>query len=185
MNGKLDIAFWKESKDFFHHFHEQVKIIQDVFTEIANHFPQEKLKEYFGQAKGCKVSKGNQLGFLPYQVLDIVRDFDPQRGFNIRLLNWWGNGFYIFITYGSRIKHQYKNAWESKFDDFQISFTKTPYDYPQVEKNSLILNEKNITLAINSSNQLQIWKKLDISEDPGTTSKMIRNLLTDILDVHG
>ncbi|RZS96354.1 hypothetical protein [Cecembia calidifontis] len=185
MNIKLDIAFWKESKDLFRRFHEQVKIIQDVFTEIANHFPQEKLKQYFVQAKSCKVSKGNQLGFLPYQVLDIVRDFDPLTGFNIRLLNWWGNGFYIFLTYGSQIKQQYKNAWISKFDDFHISFTETPYDYPQVEKNSLILNEKNITLAINSSNQLQIWKKLDISEDPGTTSKMICQLLTDILEVHG
>jgi hypothetical protein len=182
---KLDIAFWKDSKDFFHHFHDQVKIIQDLFTEIANHFPQEKLKEYFIQARGCKVSKGNQLELLPYQVLDIVRDFDPQTGFNIRLLNWWGNGFYIFLTYGSQIKHQFKNDWLSKFHDFQISFTKSPYDYTVNEKNSLILNKKNITLAINSSNQLQIWKKLDISEDPGTTSKMICQLLTDIFELHG
>lgn len=184
MNIKLDIVFWKESKDFFHHFHEQVKIIQDVFTVIANHFPQEKLKEYFIQAKGCKLSKGYQLEFLPYQILDIVRDFDPLTGFNIRLLNWWGNGFYVFLTYGSQIKHQYKNVWKSKFDDFQISFTETPFDYPKVEKNSLILNEKNITLAINSSNQLQIWKKLNISEDPGTTSKMISQILSDILKLH-
>lgn len=180
----MDLTFWKESKDFFLHFHQQVKIIQDFLTEISNQFPQEKLRRYFIHAKGCKISKGNQLEFLPYQVLDIVRDFDKAKGFNIRLLNWWGNGFYVFITYGSQIKHRYKNTWTANFEGFQISMTETPYDYPQVEKNSLILNEKNITLAINSSNQLQIWKKLDISEDPDTSIKMISQLLNDILEAH-
>ncbi len=140
--------------------------------------------KYFAQAKGCKVSKGNQLDRLPYQVLDIVRDFDPLTGFNIRLLNWWGNGFYVFITYGSQVKHKYKNNWKHQFEGYQISFLETPYNYLQVEKNSLILNEKNITLAINSSNQLQIWKKIELSEDPHTTHQMLCKLLTDILEVH-
>jgi hypothetical protein len=180
----LDITFWNNSKAFFEHFNQQTDLIIQVFTEVCNAFPQNKLKSIFPNAKGCKVTKGNQLGGLPYQVLDLVRDFDAQHGFNIRILNWWGNGLFVIITYGSSTAKLFQEVLSTSFDQYKISMLNSPFDYEKVLNYSEILNDKNINSVIEASNQLQIWKKLEISEDIKDTMSTMEKMIQSILDIH-
>jgi len=180
----LDITFWNNSKAFFEHFNQQTDLIIQVFTEVCNAFPQNKLKSIFSNAKGCKVTKGNQLGGLPYQVLDLVRDFDAQHGFNIRILNWWGNGLFVFITYGSSTAKLFHEALTGTFEGYNISMLSSLFDYEEVLNNSEILNNKNLSSVIMTSNQLQIWKKLEISEDIKDTMSTMEKMIQSILDIH-
>lgn len=182
LKKSLDPAFWKNSKNFFLSFQDQVDLIEALFIALANEFPQAELLKHHPESKGCKLSKGSNLEKLPYQVLDIVRDFDPENGFNIRLLNWWGNGCFIFITYGTRLKSLLRDRDLSIFKDYFISDEPSPYAYGNLLKNKLILNEKNITLAINSTNQLQIWKEVHISEDFSKTLSHLSHLTSGILN---
>jgi len=180
----LDITFWNNSKAFFEHFNQQTHLIIQVFTEVCNAFPQYKLKSIFPNAKGCKVTKGNQLKGLPYQVLDLVRDFDAHHGFNIRILNWWGNGLFVFITYGSSTAKLFQEVLSTSFDGYNISMLNSTFDYEKVLNNSEILNNKNLNSEIEASNQLQIWKKLEISEDIKDTMSTMEKMIQSILDIH-
>lgn len=96
---RLDLELL-ENKDLFKKIKEQSDLIASLFSDLANEFPQKELKKFHQNSKGTKISKGYNLENKPYQVLDLVRDFDDQTGFNIRILNWWGNGLFIFIYYG-------------------------------------------------------------------------------------
>ena len=181
---KLDIPFWRNSKAFFEHFNQQTQLLTQVFTEVCNAFPQKRLQHFFPNAKGCKVSKGNQLDGFPYQVLDIIRDFDLQHGFNIRFLNWWGNGFYIFITYGSETAKYYQKIIPSHFEGYYLSKAISPYHYENVIKESEILSTENFSSEIRASNHFQIWKKLNISEDLTVTRNSLEKMIQGILDIH-
>jgi hypothetical protein len=183
-NTFLDIDFWKNSKAFFGYFNQQTDLIIELFTDVCNAFPQNKLEAIFPNAKGCKVTKGNQLEGLPYQVLDLVRDFDAQHGFNIRILNWWGNGFFVFITYGSSTAKLFQQVLCTTFDQYNISILNSPFDYGKILNHSEILNDKNLNSVIEGSNQLQIWKKLDISDDIKETKSILGKMIQSILDIH-
>lgn len=73
-----------------------------LLSKIGNEFSNERLNHAHSNHKGIKISQGNELHHCPYQVLDIVRDFDPGFGLNIRILNWWGHGIYLFVFLGNR-----------------------------------------------------------------------------------
>lgn len=180
----LNPSFWKTSRGFFESYQEQLELIELLFAETANEFPQKLLKSYFPNAKGSKLSKGINLGHFPYQVLDIVRDFDPESGFNIRYLNWWGHGFFVIITYGHKFKNRYMKKWITFPGEYFISIDSPLYDYDNLLKNKLILSEKNITLAKDSSNQLQIWKELCIEEDVNKTHLKLVKLTLSFLNLH-
>lgn len=71
-----------------------------VFSEVGNQLAKVNLKKVHARDKGVKISKGNELRQCPYQVLDIIRDFDMDRGLNIRILHWWGRGLFLFLFFG-------------------------------------------------------------------------------------
>lgn len=182
-NPILDVSFWKNSKPFFEHFNQQTALIIEIFTEVSNAFPQNKLKSFFQNAKGCKISKGSQLNGLPYQVLDVIRDFDPKDGFNIRLLNWWGNGFFIFVTYGSENAKKFRKEI-SCFNDFYLSKSTLPYQYEKVLTEIEVLNDITLSQELEIPKQIQIWKKLDISENTTVTMNYLKKMIQYILDIH-
>jgi len=181
---ELDSDFWEKSKEFFHHFQKQVDLIQELFTEVANAFPQERLSQYFNNSKGCRVSKGSQLESLPYQVLDIVRDFDQKGGFNIRFLNWWGNGFYVFVTYGHQTKNNFSTNRIPFFQNSKLYCGESPFDYREIVKSQLKVSAENLDAAINSSCQLVIWQKIELPKDKKTASETMVKLTEDILSYH-
>jgi hypothetical protein len=183
-NRILDVSFWKNSKSFFEHFNQQTALIIEIFTEVSNAFPQNKLESFFQNAKGCKISKGNQLNGLPYQVLDVIRDFDPKDGFNIRLLNWWGNDFYVFITYGSETAEKFQKEISSSFHDFYLSKSALPYQYEKVLTENEVLSNKTLCKELENPKQIQIWKKLNISENTSVTKNYLEKMIQRILDIH-
>jgi hypothetical protein len=88
---KIDIDLLKD-KSIFDQIQVQKSIFIEIFTELANQYPQSKLTKFHSNARGVKVSHGINLDQYPYQVLDIFRDFDLNSGLNVRVLNWMGHG---------------------------------------------------------------------------------------------
>ncbi|UZD24044.1 hypothetical protein PBT90_11680 [Algoriphagus halophytocola] len=72
----------------------------EILGEVGNAIAPTKLLTIHPNSQGIKLTRGNELNGFPYQVLDLVRDFDEQSGLNIRLLNWFGNGFFLFVLIG-------------------------------------------------------------------------------------
>ncbi|MFD2202530.1 hypothetical protein [Shivajiella indica] len=182
--AKLDFPFWENSKSFFEHFNQQTELILQLFTELCNAFPQTTLESFFANAKGCKVSKGNQLEGMPYQVLDIIRDFDLNHGFNIRLLNWWGYGLFIFITYGSDTAKSFQRIIPIHFEGYSLSKSSTPYEYKKAIIESETLDSKNLGMELRKSKHVQIWKKLPVYENPTDTLNALKEMIQSILDIH-
>lgn len=181
---KLDLSFFNEAEPFFKKFNQQTNLLLQILTEVANDFPQDFLVSIFPQSKGSKISKGNQLDGLPYQVLDIVRDFNQDTGFNIRLLNWWGNGFFIFLSIGNKKIHSYPEDWANFHQDYQLSACKSIFDYGEIIHSSQPLTQNNLKSTIKDSSQIQIWQKLDMEADINDMKQKLTILVKSILEYH-
>ena len=70
----------------------------DLFEQLGNSVTNEELTHFFSNSKGKKISKGNQLLGFPYLVLDLIRDFDLDKGCNFRFVSWFGHGLYFSIN---------------------------------------------------------------------------------------
>ncbi|GHB31571.1 hypothetical protein [Mongoliitalea lutea] len=152
-----------EDQSLWHEINQQTTLFLDLFTEISNTYTQQELVKIFPSSKGCKVTKGLQLLGCPYQVLDIVRDFDEESGFNIRILNWWGHGLFLIILAGKQRNQQLALFGESNPCDYTIFTGLNPWDYEQ-----LILSKPRTTLPkdkFSSEKRLQIFKKIALPDD--------------------
>lgn len=140
----IDIDFLKD-KSTFEKIQVQKSIFIELFTEIANLFPQSKLAQLHPQAKGSKVSQGINLGNCPYQVLDIFRDFDLKTGLNIRILNWWGHGLYMLIQFGKEAAISNKSFILNNLSEYNVGNSFDAFDYKTIlaSKNKLTQNEFN------------------------------------------
>ncbi|MEX0884282.1 MAG: hypothetical protein WDZ72_12485, partial [Cyclobacteriaceae bacterium] len=104
-----------------------------IFSRVANGLSKERLKDLHQPYKGIKISKGNELERCPYQVLDLIRDFNQNSGFNIRILNWWGRGIFIIVFIGKN--HPILDRDRQLFDlaiqqHFDFCACRSPWDYP-------------------------------------------------------
>jgi hypothetical protein len=72
----------------------------DLFEKLGNSVTNEELTCFFSNSKGKKISKGNQLLGFPYLVLDLIRNFDLDKGCNIRFVSWFGHGLYCCVFLG-------------------------------------------------------------------------------------
>lgn len=110
--GELERA-WQVAgqRDLFDEIHRYKSLYEDILYGVANRLMATGEAKELPGFRGCKVSKGNELEHCPYQVLDVGRDFDPESGFNIRVLHWWGRGTFVFlfIGYASPL---YSSIWE-------------------------------------------------------------------------
>lgn len=133
--NSLDIELWL-NKDLIQRQNLLKTQFTSVLEDVGNSFPKEIFDKISAKSKGSKISKGNDLLGFPYLVLDLIRDFDPITGSNIRLLNWFGNGLFITILLGSKRENPIK-----EFIDLEFSFglSENQWDYPD-----LILN-RNLT----------------------------------------
>ncbi|GGF41183.1 hypothetical protein [Echinicola rosea] len=105
-----------------------------LFSAIANYIPDQELAIFHPHPKGKKITKGNELQHCPYQVLDLVRNFDKKEGLNIRFLNWWGHGLFILVFFGSDQlpkSHVFKNYTDH---GFEACLTGSPWDYTGIVK---------------------------------------------------
>lgn len=117
----LDLNLWKDEQLI--RKQNQLKYqFWELLGKVGDQFSQHDLKKIHTQSRGKKLSQGSDLMGLPYQVLDMVRDFDLETGLNIRLLNWFGKGLFLFVLLG-------KNQFES-LDLSDQSFEKCPWENP-------------------------------------------------------
>lgn len=156
---KIDIDFLKD-KSTFEKIQFQKAIFIELFTEIANQYPQSKLIKLHPEAKGSKVSKGINLDNCPYQVLDIIRVFDMEKAFNIRVLNWWGHGLYILIQFGREIAVLNERLIFERISEFSVAFSKDPFDYKTILTSKDRLLKNNFEDHLDKFSCLVLFKEI-------------------------
>ncbi|MCC5937212.1 MAG: hypothetical protein JJU34_08010 [Lunatimonas sp.] len=112
--GDLERA-WQVAgqRQLFEEIHRFKVLYEQILSEVANRLMASEVAKGLPGFRGCKVSKGNELERCPYQVLDVGRDFDSARGLNIRVLNWWGRGAFVFLFAGTA-NPLYTRIWEER-----------------------------------------------------------------------
>ncbi len=181
---ELDWDFFHNSKRHFEIYNQQSSLLTSSFTHISNRFPQSRLKAIFPNSKGSKISKGYNLGGFPYQVLDLVRDFDKKDGFNIRLLAWWGNGLFVFLTYGYAYANSKISVMKRLQSDFKLANPDLLFDYPKLIKQAVFPIDSTIDAQITDSKVVQLWKPLNLSQENSPCEIELENLLGRLLDIH-
>ncbi|WP_373494179.1 hypothetical protein [Aquiflexum sp.] len=165
----------------YHRIKEQTDLYIQLFQQLAGDFPQQKLSLIHPTSKGTKVTNGYRLDNCPYQVLDIARDFDPATAFNIRILNWWGNGLFVFILYGKDTLIKMEESIRRLLKFYIVSDQKSPWDYKK------IINKNPSTKIIQrntSSDFFQIYRRIDIDPDFDKTYAILKKEITFIFDNH-
>jgi hypothetical protein len=165
----------------YHKIKEQTDLYLELFQLLANEFSHQDLSLIHATSKGTKVSNGYRLGNSPYQVLDLIRDFDSESAFNIRILNWWGNGLFFFILYGNGTAIKMEASIKRLLKDYLLSSQKSPWDYKEI-----INKIPNQEIYINNSTSgfLQLYKKLRLEPDFDKTYSILKKEIRFIFDNH-
>ena len=148
-----------------------------VLKEVGNSFSAQEFRDISSRAISSKISRGNDLNGLPYQVLDLIRDFDSLEGVNIRLLNWFGVGFFTIVLHG---KNRENTIPEHLEQDFSFCLSRDQWDYKDVILNG---NQTDSTSKILGADlDFHQWiKKIEITRDPdanaGILLKEVKNIL--------
>ncbi|MBN7812671.1 hypothetical protein J0A68_17075 [Algoriphagus sp. H41] len=150
-----------------------------ILEEVANAFPAREFQDLSQRPRGSKVSKGNDLLGLPYQVLDLIRDFDSLDGVNIRLLNWFGRGFYLTLLLGKERKNPVQPLLE---EGFSFGLSENKWDYPDLILNG---NQTRDAAAIRKNDTgFHLWiKALPIDANPQTNASTLRVEVKKILGI--
>jgi|SRR5690606_22878833 len=179
------------NRGLFEEIHQLKSFFIRLFSELANEISLDLLSSVHTSSKGVKVSKGNELERCPYQVLDIVRDFDKSKGFNIRILNWWGRGLFVIVFTGN-LNHQLTENPEFlcsvRSRGYMLSKTSSPWDYKRMIDEGqidILPSEDGLMLHVNQFRYFQILKKMDCSADPCELKKGLREQVEHILKYYG
>lgn len=135
--NRLDLELWLD-KEIIPSQNILKAKFWEILADVGNSVDSEKLTKIHSASRGIKLSKGNDLLGYPYQVLDLIRDFDLNDGLNIRLLNWFGHGLFLFILLG---KNHPKAPFQQLRDyDWAYDLSATPWDYPEILLKSSSIN---------------------------------------------
>lgn len=152
---------------------------QTILEGVGNFFSLTDLLKISSKSRGVKVTKGNDLLGYPYQVLDLIRDFDPENGANIRILNWFGNGLYLTILLG---KNRRNPASELIPKGYFFGLCENLWDYPD-----LILNKNTTDSEMEISRQklgFYHWiKEIEPKENPVELQENLVNEAKKIIDI--
>jgi hypothetical protein len=102
VKSELDLHLWLD-KTLVQRQNQLKTDFLDLFEQLGNSVTNEELARFFSNSKGKKISKGNQLLGFPYLVLDLIRDFDLDKGCNIRFVSWFGHGLYFCVFLGKQM----------------------------------------------------------------------------------
>jgi len=165
----------------FHRIKEQTDLYIHLFQDLANEFPAQELSLVHSSSKGAKISNGYRLDNCPYQVLDLIRDFSLETAFNIRILNWWGNGLFIFILYGKDTSKKMDASIRRLLKDYFASNQKSPWDYKEIIND---IPSQEIPINDSGSDFLQVYKKLKAEQDYHKTYSILKKEIRFIFDNH-
>ena len=131
----LDLNFWLDRE--FLQKHNRLKAeFWEILGKVGDSVSLEEISKTHPRPKGKKLSRGNDLLGFPYQVLDLIRDFDLSGGLNIRILNWFGHGMFLFVLIGKNTFSEPQLHFLE--NEFSLGLTSSPWDYPELilESNS-------------------------------------------------
>ncbi len=171
----------------FQDIHVTKSFFVNMLTALGNQLSKAELERWHEPSNGIKVSQGNSLQQCPYQVLDIIRDFDPETGLNIRVLNWWGRGLFLFIFLGNLAARKLllvsKSPLTSYFYDneYLISLAESPWDYKgMVIQNQIALARgfQDWESLIEKGKHFQALKKLPFGNTALATQTVLLREIT-------
>ena len=185
MNSSLLNLKLLSDKEVFVSIHETKRQFKELFIEISNGLENRKLKDIYPNNKGVKVSMGNELQKCPYQVLDIFRDFDKKRGHNIRVLNWWGHGLYLFVFFGKELAKETIEAQDYfRKGGFSLAIGSSPWDYAKMINLPFKQDEVNIGDHLLKFGYLQWYKEIELESDLDKLKDSISAELDQIFHFH-
>lgn len=174
----IDLNLWL-NKDLIHRQNFLKGQFLDLFREVGNTFFTENFEDLSPNAKSSKISRGNDLDGMPYQVLDMIRDFDLLEGVNIRLLNWFGVGFFITILLGKNRTNPFEELLQ---DGFNFGLCESKWDYPGLILKKNHTSDASIILH-HDPDFYQWFKELKIVADHGLNRDMLINEIKKILAI--
>lgn len=152
-----DLKLWWD-RGFWEKQHQLKLDFWRILGNVSNAIDSGSFAQIHPAHKGKKLTRGNDLSGFPYQVLDLIRDFDLRNGLNIRVLNWFGNGLYIFVLLGKENPYAQKEFFEQ--NGFHFGLSSSPWSYSELI--DLQLFTKNPTgKEIEKSTFIQWFKQLE------------------------
>lgn len=177
-NELLDLDLWQNS-DLIRRQNFLKSQFIEILEEVANSIPSRDFEKISPRSRGSKISKGNDLLGLPYQVLDMIRDFNSLEGANIRMLNWFGKGFYVTILLG---KNRANPTFPLLEQGFHFGMSENKWDYPE-----LILNNsqtRDPDLIRKRDGEFSLWiKKFELDKNPKINAFSLTEEVKKILGI--
>jgi hypothetical protein len=174
----LDLGLWLNT-DLIRRQNFLKRQFIGILEEVANSIPVSDLGTISLRSRGSKISKGNDLLGLPYLVLDLIRDFDSLEGANIRLLNWFGTGFFITVLMG---KNRRNPATPFLEEGFSFGLSENKWDYPDLILNKNQTRDPNTILTAETGFHLWI-KSFEIQKDPSVNALSLTGEVKKILGI--
>ena len=175
------------NRRLFEEIHQLKSFFIHFFSELANEIALDSLTSAHAASQGLKISKGNELERCPYQVLDIVRDFDKSKGFNIRILNWWGRGLFVIVFAGNhnpRLTQRSDFLTSMRQRGYLLAKTSSPWDYKRMideGQTDVIPSEGGLMAHVNRFRYFQIIKRMDYLADPHELKTRLKDQVEHIL----
>jgi hypothetical protein len=175
----------------FEEIHQLKATFINFFAELANDISLDYLLSVHDASQGVKISKGNELEHCPYQVLDIVRDFDKDGGFNIRILNWWGRGLFVMVFMGHNNRQLSSGSSfvsSMQYHGYLLAKTSSPWDYKRmIDEGQLevITSRHLLNLHLDRFKYLQLAKKMDYTADFHELKMRVKEQVDHILKYYG
>lgn len=176
-----------KKRELFENISRAKKEFIHALSLVGNSIAYDKIEDVHGPHKGIKISQGNELQSCPYQVLDIVRDFDFKTGLNVRVLHWWGRGAYFLVFYGENhpmlLKPYNLFKW-LKFKSFHLCTTGL-WDYKGIIDQKKVIHSSGLTLELLSNHlkgefPFQIIKPITFDN----LSMLRQKLEAELIDLH-
>ncbi|GGZ30661.1 hypothetical protein GCM10007049_24410 [Echinicola pacifica] len=186
MDNSLNLNILND-EGLFHSIHQLREQFIHVFSDLGNKINETNLFALHADQKGVKISQGNALQHCPYQVLDIIRDFDKHSGFNIRIMNWWGHGLYLLVFMGQNntlSPRQYK-AYQAA--SFEITETGSPFDYAGIigqGRKTSIPDAENLSKHLTKYHHIQLIKQLSYPTDTAQLLDLLQREWSMIVNIH-
>lgn len=177
-----------KDRQLFEEIHNGKKAFLRLLENISNRIVLDDLSIIHTNHKGTKISKGNELERCPYQVLDLIRDFDPDSGLNIRVLHWWGRGIFLFVLagegffYGKELLIKLK---DNPFSGFYIAQSSSPFAYSQLVADYELKKMRLIDSSVDFSDfgRFQLMKEIPYGFDFFETEELLYTELQGILSM--
>jgi len=175
------------NRRLFEEIHQLKSFFIHLLSELANEIALDFLSSAHTASQGVKISKGNELEHCPYQVMDIVRDFDKNKGFNIRILNWWGRGLFVIVFTGNDNPKLIQNdrfLTSVRQKEYLLTKTSSPWDYQRMidqGRAEVIPSEEGLKVHLHQFRYFQILKKVDWNPDAHELKTRLKEQVEHIL----